>query len=298
MYGLIKTCNFQGKKKEQWLSHYCGLCLALSKGHGQLARLATNSDSVIISALCEAQTPVLITRKPHYCLLRKQKKAEVITPDSLSSRYAALVSTLIASSKINDNFVDGDSWICHFPAFFKKIISHWSRSISSAADNLKVRVFQIEKAIYQQPALEAVPNKEFSFYSQGIEMATGLACSQTAVISGKPVNEKALFGLGKMYGRIIYLLDSYLDYQVDCQKKVFNPLAESYGSPDVQERAKNIFRSAYDEMIFYFDKLQLISPELCKTILEKNVAATGEVLLSNDLSQSDSSNSKNNSNMV
>lgn len=280
MYGLIKSCHFYGQKRTQWQSHYCGLCLALSEGHGQLSRLTTNSDSVIISALCEAQNPSLVETESHYCPFRKQHKAEVITPNSSNTRYAALISTLIAASKIHDHIVDGDSWIRHFPRLFQTITARWKRSVRGIAGELQVHIGQIEAAIYNQSLLEATSQKDFFHYSKGIEAATGIACSQTAVISGMPSNQNALFGLGKMFGRIIYLLDSYQDYYRDLQKHIFNPLAEDTGGRHIQARATQIFHSAYASLKGHFNRLHLVKPALCSTILETNVFTTGQLILS------------------
>ena len=41
--------------RDEWIGHLCGLCLALRDGHGQLARVATNYDGLLISVLVRAQ---------------------------------------------------------------------------------------------------------------------------------------------------------------------------------------------------------------------------------------------------
>ena len=44
-----------GELGAAWQAHLCGMCLALRDDHGQVARLATNYDGLIISVLPEAQ---------------------------------------------------------------------------------------------------------------------------------------------------------------------------------------------------------------------------------------------------
>ncbi len=38
------------------MAHLCGLCLALRGDHGQLARVVTNYDGLLVSVLTEAQS--------------------------------------------------------------------------------------------------------------------------------------------------------------------------------------------------------------------------------------------------
>jgi hypothetical protein len=59
MFGIIRPCrhSLPGDLHAAWSAHLCGLCLALRDGHGQIARVATNYDGMIISVLVEAQNP-------------------------------------------------------------------------------------------------------------------------------------------------------------------------------------------------------------------------------------------------
>ncbi|WP_423748068.1 DUF5685 family protein, partial [Frankia canadensis] len=58
MFGVVRPCRgrMSPELREAWMSHLCGLCLTLRDRHGQWARLATNVDAVLVSALVAAQT--------------------------------------------------------------------------------------------------------------------------------------------------------------------------------------------------------------------------------------------------
>src|SRR4051794_36865518 len=58
VFGIVRPCRHRLTEslKTQWMAHLCGLCLALRKDHGQLARVVTNYDGLLISVLTEAQT--------------------------------------------------------------------------------------------------------------------------------------------------------------------------------------------------------------------------------------------------
>ncbi|MGW4108178.1 DUF5685 family protein, partial [Streptomyces sp. NPDC004976] len=53
MFGMVRPCRHRLGEKltAQWMAHLCGLCLALRGDHGQLARIVTNYDGLLISVL-------------------------------------------------------------------------------------------------------------------------------------------------------------------------------------------------------------------------------------------------------
>ncbi|MCT9141578.1 DUF5685 family protein, partial [Streptomyces violarus] len=58
MFGMVRPCRHRLGESltAQWMAHLCGLCLALRGDHGQLARIVTNYDGLLVSVLTEAQT--------------------------------------------------------------------------------------------------------------------------------------------------------------------------------------------------------------------------------------------------
>jgi hypothetical protein len=89
------------------MAHLCGLCLALRDDHGQLARAVTNYDGLVVSALVEAQSDAVGSRrKAGPCPLRGMRTAPVTQGDG--ARLAASVSLVLASAKIHDHVSDRD----------------------------------------------------------------------------------------------------------------------------------------------------------------------------------------------
>jgi hypothetical protein len=95
------------------MAHLCGLCLALREEHGQLARLVTNYDGLVISALVEAQSARSTRREAGPCPLRGMRRAEVA--QGLGAKLAAAVSLLLASAKLSDHVVDADGLFARRP---------------------------------------------------------------------------------------------------------------------------------------------------------------------------------------
>ena len=127
MYGLVKGCFLGPEERDDWNAHYCGLCLALKHDYGMAARMAVNGDAVLLSMLCEAQSPDKWPRMTHRCAFRKFRPAAVIAPGPPGIHYAAAMSLLMAASKIADHIADKDSFVKRFPDFFSRLAAYWQK---------------------------------------------------------------------------------------------------------------------------------------------------------------------------
>jgi len=109
MFGIIRPCRHRLAEDlhADWLAHLCGLCLTLRDEHGQLARVVTNYDGLIISVLAEAQTPRANGRREAGpCPLRGMRTASVARGEG--AQLAAAVSLVLAAAKVGDHVEDGD----------------------------------------------------------------------------------------------------------------------------------------------------------------------------------------------
>src|ERR1700751_2171505 len=109
MFGIIRPCRHRlgGELAEAWRAQLCGLCLALRDDYGQVARIATNYDGLVVSLLVEAQSvgqPA--RRKAGRCPLRGMRRADVATGECV--RLAAVVSLALAAAKVRDHVDDRD----------------------------------------------------------------------------------------------------------------------------------------------------------------------------------------------
>ena len=80
MFGLVSPCSHASDGgKELWRAHLCGLCVGLRDTRGQLARLTTNTDAVLLSILTESQlsTDEKTRRTAGPCALRAMRTAEI-----------------------------------------------------------------------------------------------------------------------------------------------------------------------------------------------------------------------------
>jgi len=280
MFGLLRGCYLDATDRRKWSSFYCGLCLSLDSHTGGLTRILTNSEGVLLSVLAEAQSSQTATRQEHRCVFRRFRTAQVVQPNTTSSKYAALISVLMGSSKIMDHVMDRDTYVKYFPGISKKVAQSWIRSAERLAAKMGIDISMIQVQLHRQAELEKETNRHFLFYSQAVEEAAAVACSNTAVITECYHNVEPLRVIGRMYGRIIYLLDSYRDYNLDMEQNKFNPLAQCLPMKAIPNEARVLFDSAHEKLVRCFQSLQLFRREFCETLFTHYVQAVANVILS------------------
>lgn len=123
--------------------------------------------------------------------------------------------------------------------------------------------------------MEAQANQNFFLYAGPTEHAVAAAFEHTAVLTNKPENKNPLNKAGRMFGRIMYLLDSYEDYADDIETQTFNALAASYPKKEWQTRAANIFQQAHEELAENVQRLELSRPGLIHALLIRKLKRKG-----------------------
>ena len=275
MFGLIRGCYLSPCEREHWNSHYCGLCLALKARHGQMSRMAVNGDAVLLSVVCEAQSPAPFQKTRHRCAFRGFRPVTVVAPQNRGAQYAAAMSVLMGAAKIFDHIADRETWIRFFPNLFSGLGRFWNRSARKASEELKFDTTAIETRMRQQSVVEKVRSTDFLFYSRPTELSAGAACAHTAVLAGVPRNTALLEQMGQCFGRIIYLLDSYRDYARDLATGRFNPLARCFPRERIPQEARSLFRNAHEEMTRCFDGLTLTMPALAAHLFVEKIGQIG-----------------------
>jgi hypothetical protein len=229
MFGIIRPCrNRLGPElRESWLAHLCGLCLALRDDHGQFARVATNYDGLLISAIVEAQSPAGTGRRPAGpCPLRGMRTADV--SHGRGARLAATVSLVLASTKVRDHVDDGDGMFARGPArgVGRKVAGRWADQAASTGADLGFDTNVLVTAMRQQVEVERAAGlgSDILLITEPTETATGEAVAQTAVLAGRPGNVAPLREVGRLFGRLAHLLDAVEDLEADRASGAWNPL--------------------------------------------------------------------------
>lgn len=264
MFGILRPCRhtLSGGLAQEWMSHMCGLCLALRDDHGQASRVATNYDGLVVSVLAAAQSQECAgTRQAGRCPLRGMRGAEVA--DGSGARLAAAVSLLLASAKITDHIEDGDGPYARrgVRALAGHVAERWRRGAREAGAGLGFEGAELVAVVDRQREAEgaAGPGTDLLAVTRPTEAATGEAFAHTALLAGRPGNAEPLREAGRLFGRIAHLLDAVEDREEDRRNEAWNPLTATGTEPtrvrELCDDAALGVRLALDEAEFVDDRL-------------------------------------------
>lgn len=276
MFGIIQSgCGLNSEQRQEWLGHVCGLCLSLRDNYGQLARLATNYDAALLSVLCEAQRVKPLPRVSHLCPIRGRgfQRAEVVAA-APGAQYAAALAIMMTAAKIEDHRDDGDGWWRYLPRFLTGWFDRRRSTAHRLAEGLGFQPAYILAQTTHQPRLEQQTNLDFFSYARPTELAVGAAFRHTAVITACPANAEPLEQIGQLFGRIMYLLDNYRDYDADRVHGKFNALARCFAPEAIQAQAWHIFSQTHHHLKQEFDRLHLPRPRLARQLLVEQLGRT------------------------
>ncbi|GGO60562.1 DUF5685 family protein [Nonomuraea cavernae] len=273
MFGIVRPCQHVMRKGlyADWMGHLCGLCLALRDEHGQLSRLVTNYDGLLVSVLTEAQSPASAPRRrAGACALRGFKGADVVEAEGV--RLAASVSLLLAAGKMRDHVADGDGVYARRPvaAGATRLARRWSSAGTVTAATLGFDPAPLTEAARRQALLErgpasgSVATRGLPELTRPTEDAVAAAFAHTAVLTGKPHNQEALEAAGRGFGRLAHLIDAVEDLADDRASGAYNPLAAT--GTDLDE-ARRHCDAAHADLRAAVAELDLPQPGLTRALL-------------------------------
>ena len=237
VFGILRPCrhSLPGGLATEWMSHLCGLCLALRDGHGQASRLATNHDGLVVSVLTAAQSrDKAATRAVGPCLLRGMRTARVA--DGTGASLAATVSLMLASGKISDHIEDGDGRLARpgVRAVAGRMARRWQQDAREAGTGLGFDTSALTAVMDRQREVESAagPGTDVLIVTAPTEEATAEAFAHTAALAGCPANAEPLHEAGRLFGRIAHLLDAVEDQKEDLANGSWNPLTATETGAD------------------------------------------------------------------
>ncbi len=230
MFGYVRPAldRLNQEQKDAYQSAYCGLCHALGKRHGPLARLTLQYDFTFLAILLMAgagerervckRCPVHPFRRPRSCAAGSRMDA------------AADQSVILTWHKLSDD-VDDHGFFTGLPyRFLRALFGRAYRLASAAQPEFDARV-RSGLACLRELEEERSPKLD-----QAADVFAGiLACSAKAVPGERTrrVLEQLLYHLG----RWVYLMDAWDDLDDDRKQDRYNPLEARFQGQARENRA-------------------------------------------------------------
>jgi uncharacterized protein DUF5685 len=228
VFGIIRPCRHRLSPalRGTWWAHLCGLCYALRDEHGQLARVATNYDGLVVSVLVDAQAPAGEPRRTAGpCPLRGMRTASVSVGEG--TRLAAAASLVLAAAKVRDHVEDGDGAFARPPVAgaARLVANRWARQGGSSGRAVGFDTGVLLDAVRRQASVESSAGPgDLLRVTEPTETATAEAFAHTAVVAGRRENAAALREVGRLFGRVAHLADAVEDLDEDTRSGAWNPL--------------------------------------------------------------------------
>lgn len=252
MFGLMraKKCGMSDEEKHFRRMNYCGTCKTIGSIYGQKSRLLLNYDTVFLAEILSALSDENVadwqkSYQSFNCLALP--KSEM--PAAL--KFAATANIILTEFKLADHAADEKKRRYRlaqnaFTAEFQKaekLLTAWNFPLAQIKDILNSQVAR-EATATSLDAL-AFPTAETTavFFREGVRQI------------GKPELETQVFELGFNFGKLIYLIDAFEDYEKDFRRSQFNAfraafdLSEEKLTTETKRKITQIFGAIEREII-------------------------------------------------
>lgn len=232
MFGYVRPYRDELKVREQrdYERVYCGLCRALGKRHGFMARMFLNYDFTFLAMLLDGDKPVVHRSAcPARLWCRKKDCAE-----SSGVEAAADAGTILTYWKLRDTVADGKFWertaartmSCLLRSSYRRAAAKRPEFDRAVQENLT----QLQRL--EQEKCNSLDRTADTF-------AKILAAAATS--EGTDDRRRALEQLLYHIGRWIYLVDAWDDLEEDRRRENYNPISARF--PDAEEENQSYLRT-------------------------------------------------------
>lgn len=232
MFGYVKPFvpEMKVKEHEVYKAIYCGLCHAMGKETGQISRLTLSYDFALLATVRLLAKGSIVSFSKGRCIAHPVKP-RLYVDDCDELRYAARVSALLVSGKLEDNVAD--------EKLLKRIASHMARP----AVSLMIKRAMSKADYGTEKVADTIPASLEALSSLENDGCTSLdTCAEvfgeltgeifSAGLEG--AEERITREIGRGVGRFIYVCDAVDDAPDDLKLGRFNPILSLYGDDAVE----------------------------------------------------------------
>lgn len=225
MFGLMraKKCGLTTEEKHFRRLHYCGTCKTIGSLYGQKSRFLLNHDTVFLAEFLTALSGDGVadwdkSYQSYNCL--NTPKTEM----PLALQFAATANIVLSEFKIADHIADEQKRrfrIAH------KLFSNEFREAENALRKWDFPLERVRKILSSQEKRES-ESRDFKALAEPTAQTTALFFSEGVKLIGKTDFKRNAFEIGYAFGKLIYLLDAFEDYEQDFKTNKFNATRAIY----------------------------------------------------------------------
>lgn len=223
-YVLPDKPNLYMRDYALFRAYYCGLCHAMKKESGQIARLSVNYDAAFISLFfhdVRGEKPTVVQKR---CILNPKKRA--VIAQTKTAEEVARLNLVLLGMKLQDDRADGDNKPFRRLAFSRQIKKARKRSpeFASFADECAARQREEERA---GGSLDGAA-----------EPFADMMRKTFAFLAGEK-NATDIERIGYLLGKFVYFMDALDDYDRDLKKGRFNAFYRTFQEKSAEDLLKN-----------------------------------------------------------
>lgn len=228
MFGLMraKKCGMSKKEKEFRRLNYCGTCKTIGSLYGQKSRFLLNYDTVFLAEVLTTLSGEEVkdwqnSYQSYNCLsLPKDKMPEAL-------KFAATTNIILTEFKLADHISDEGKRLHRFA-------NHaFSKEFQVAENLLKQWKFPLEKIqqiLAEQEKIETTKSsRNLDYFAKPTAETTAIFFSEGVKLIGKSELKNIAYEIGFEFGKLIYLLDAFEDFEKDFRTNQFNAIRKSFG---------------------------------------------------------------------
>ena len=261
MFGFVVANQeaLEPDRLRRYRAFYCGLCRALGSRYGLAARCALTYDMtflvMLLSSLYEPEEQNVQMRcVPH------PLRAHLSTETSYTASAAGL-NVLLADSNCEDDWQDERRMSRHAEALLlKRHLPSLRRAYPRQSAAIEQSLKQLQQAERENADVDVSANLFAALMGELFVPDEADHWADT------------LRRFGAALGRFIYVLDAYLDADVDKKRGAYNPLLAFQKEADFDKRCQDMLTLLIGEAAIAFETLPLVQDaDILRNILYSGV---------------------------
>ena len=228
-----KKCGMSEEEKHFRRLNYCGTCKTIGSLYGQKSRLLLNHDTVFLAELLSALSGENVagwqkSYQSFNCLSLPKNEL----PAAL--RFAATTNVILTEFKLADHVSDEGK------RRYKMARGAFSGEFRKAESLLKSWDFPLAEVreILETQVLRETTEKSLDALAFPTAQTTAVFFREGVRQIGRRELAASAFELGFAFGKLVYLLDAFEDYEKDFRTRRFNAFRAAFNLKDAQLTAE------------------------------------------------------------